>query len=133
MARMQRLGLVITVLVTSLYVAAILLAPDSGVQLTSMVELDDPRLATYVQVTYTGVLVALSLSGILAVKGTRLGSLGVHSLAPIAIALTVLPVGYSLLYTFRPQFYELYWGEAATVGGALLLALGTPYRGRRTS
>ena len=75
-------------------------------------------------------LVVLSLAGVQAVRGARLGRVGVHVLAPVAIALTVLPLGYSLLYTFRPEFYEHYFGEAATVVGVLLLALGTPARAR---
>ena len=107
----------------SLYRAAMLVDPSAGLQVTGMLGLEkgsgSARLYGWL---YTGALVATALCAA-AFWRFPFCRHPMMVLAGAALGLTVLPVAHSLLYDFRPGFYEYYVGEGLTILTLILLSV----------
>ena len=114
-------GMAITSVVATLYLAAFVIAPKSGTQLTTMLGISNAGAVIAYNVAYTANLV-VCLAYFVAFSLSRRASILLFIVSTLtAIAMTVIPVGRSLLVDFRPGFYEHYVGETVTVISLVLL------------
>ena len=108
--------------IAGMYLAAMIAAPDQGLQITGMMELERGlRMSQYYGWFYTGTLLATALVGVLHQSWSSPASRWlVVFLSGASLALTCLPLVYSFLWNFHPSSFENYVGEGLT-GLALII------------
>jgi hypothetical protein len=105
----------------ALYLAAMLVAPDNGLQVTGMLGMKPGSgISILYGWIYTG-LFALSLRRYpWLISPTQI-------LSGVVLGLTIFPLSHSLLHDFRPGFYENYVGETLTIIALLLLCVAASF------
>ena len=116
----------------SLYVAAMLIAPSDGLQVTGMLGLDrGSDLTVLYGWSYTAGLVATSVCAIASRRFTHF-QFPTMIFAGSVLGLTILPGSYSFLHDFRPGLYENYIGELLTIASLILVSVATALVSNRT-
>ena len=109
----------------ALYLAAMLIAPHNGLQVTGMLDMEP---GSQISILYGWIYtIALLATGLLALSLRRYPWLisPTQILSGVVLGLTILPLSYSLFHDFRPEFYENYVGESLTIVALLLLSVAT--------
>ena len=107
----------------ALYVAAMVVAPSAGLQITGMLGFaHGSNITIFYGWLYTAALLFASVAGLLSKYAGIFRGMTIL-LAGIAVGLTILPVGYSCLFDFQPSFDEHYVGEVLTIAALLLLSI----------
>mgnify|MGYP006293099301 CR=1 FL=1 len=117
-------GFLMTVIMTGLYLGALCVGTQHGIQLTHMMEVEDLPLASVYQWVYTVLLCGTVVLFLVARFFPRVLGVCLLVAASAGIALTALPLAYSFLYNFKPGFYENYVGEMLTILGLIALISG---------
>ena len=124
MGYLRALGFFITVVMTGLYLGALCAGTQYGIQLTHMMGVKDVALGPVYQWFYTMLLCGTVVLFLIAEFSRRVLGVCLISVAGAGIALTALPLVYSLLHSFNSGFYEYYVGEIITIVGLALLIIG---------
>ena len=117
-------GFFTTVVMTGLYVGALCVGPQHGIQLTHMMEIKDLPLASVYQWVYTMILIGTLMLYLMARFSPRFLGVCLLLMASAVIVMTALPLIYSVIHNFNPGFYENYIGEILTILGLTALIIG---------
>lgn len=122
-----------TVVMTGLYLGALCVGTQHGIQLTHMMGVKDLPLASFYQFVYTSLLVGTVVLYLVARFSPRFVGVCLLVAASGVLVLTALPLGYSVLHNFNPGFYENYVGEMLTILGLVALVVGVSGQVRVTT
>lgn len=107
----------------ALYLAAMILSPANGLQVTGMLGFDrGSDISIFYGWFYTFILMATALSALISKRLPFFYSI-TTVFTGIALGLTIFPLSYSILHDYKPETFENYFGEIFTVVVLILLVV----------